>query len=211
MISRKLIWIASSAALVLLGTSSVIAQFGGLGDLTKAMDSLSKAVQPSQAPTTPETPQKNQSSEQIASVPPAKPRDILKGQWVPVEESCTPKGMISDSYIEFGVHQEIGTPFSNEEYMAGPRDVCTFPKVGVINQSSYSGKMMCGYEEGYEGEPQIEIDVNYEGILYYKRPKFQVSQGDELSTYYEDAKSGHYKRCSGKLSGPPHIGSDTEY
>jgi hypothetical protein len=40
MISRKFIWIASSAALVLLGTSSVIAQFGGFRDLTKAMAPL---------------------------------------------------------------------------------------------------------------------------------------------------------------------------
>ena len=195
MISRKLIWIASSAALVLLGTSSVIAQFGGLGDLTKAMDSLSKAVQPSQAPTTPETPQKNQSSEQIASVPPAKPRDILKGQWVPVEESCTPKGMISDSYIEFGVDDY---PFPNSEHMFAASHSCTFPKIGIINTSSYSGEMECGYGEGWEGSPQVVLNVMENGILNYSNPAFSITDGD--STDKMEPSSARYKRCTGALS-----------
>ena len=123
---------------------------------------------------------------------PAKPRDILKGQWVPVAESCAPKGMISNNFIEIDIDDQSDEPFPNSEYLSGALYTCTFPKRGVINGSSYSGLMNCAHE-GYEGKPMVTLKITEDGRLHHSYPAYRISfDADEQIM---EAANDTYKRC----------------
>ena len=123
---------------------------------------------------------------------PAKPRDILKGQWVPVAESCTPKGMISNNFIEIGIDDQSDEPFPNSEYLGGVFHRCTFPKRGIVNGSSYSGLMDCAHE-GYEGKAQVTLRIADDGLLHHSYPAYRISFDGDAQVM--KAANDTYKRC----------------
>lgn len=132
----------------------------------------------------------------VAAVP-TTPRDILKGQWVPTSDSCTPKDMISDNFIEIGIDEEGDYPFPRSEYLRGASHGCTFPRRGIADTSSYVGPLDCGYGEGWEGRPQVNLSVTAEGLLEFSYPSFTISDGSDRQRM--DPLNDTYKRCPNRL------------
>ena len=126
-----------------------------------------------------------------ATTPVAKPRDVLKGQWVLIADSCTPEGMISDAVIEIGEGEEgenLYTAYSS----------CSFPRNGIVGTSDYSGKMSCA-SEGYEGTPEARLKVTESGLLVVSFSAYVASYDGEDPTEIE-ASNNTYKRCPKRIN-----------
>ena len=129
---------------------------------------------------------------------PAKPRDILKGQWVPVTDSCNPPGGIAQSAtIKFYTDVYEGEEFEGFQLF---ENSCTFAGTGFISRSSYSGKMSCGYGEGWEGDATVTIDVSDNGTLQLRQEQSISSDGSE--DRQETGWSDTFKRCPKTLKDP---------
>jgi hypothetical protein len=178
-----------AACSVLALTAPVSAQFKGLKAMQKALETAVEALEePAPQPTA--TPAIAQAPAPQTVAPVAKPRDILKGQWVPIADSCTPKGMISDAVIEIGEGEE-------GENLSTAYSYCSFPRNGVVGTSDYSGKMSCA-SEGYEGTPEARLKVTESGLLVVSFSAYVASYDGEDPTEIE-ASNNTYKRCPKRI------------
>lgn len=127
-----------------------------------------------------------------------KARDVLKGQWISQSDSCTPPGGRAESpplnFYSDRYDEQTVEGFSLFEHS------CTFPKTGVISQSSYAGKMSCGYGEGWEGDANVKISVSETGVLLIKQEPSRSSDGSDERE--ETGWSGTFKRCPKVLNDP---------
>jgi hypothetical protein len=187
-------WVAVLATCSMLTLAvPVVAQFGGLKSLKKAMDTVAKELEkPKPAPqpqpaaaAAPEAP----APQEVPKV--AKPRDILKGQWVPIADSCTPPGMVSDAVIEIGESEE-------GENLSRAYSYCSFPRNGIIGTSDYSGKMSCA-SEGFEGTPDVRLNVTESGLLVAAFSAY-VTMFEGEDPQKVEASTDTYKRCPKKIS-----------
>lgn len=179
-------WVAVLAGGSMLAVAvQVVAQFGGLKSLKKAMDNVAKELeQPKPAPAPAQAPARQ------AVAPITKPRDILKGQWVPIADSCTPEGMVSDAVIEIGESEE-------GENLSTAYSYCSFPRNGVVATSDYSGKMSCA-SEGYEGTPDARLKVTESGLLVTSFSAYVTTfEGEDPQNV--EASTDTYKRCPTKI------------
>lgn len=193
-------WVAVLAAGSMLAVAvPVLAQFGGLKSLKKAMDTVAKELeQPKPAPQATAAPAPAQAPAPQAVAPVAKPRDILKGQWVRVTDSCNPpRGIAQSATLTFYADVYEGEEFEGFQLF---ENSCTFTGTGFISRSSYSGKMSCGYGEGWEGDATVTIDVSENGTLQLRQEQSISSDGSE--DRQETGWSDTFKRCPKTLKDP---------
>ncbi len=127
-----------------------------------------------------------------------KPMDILKGQWVSQSDSCSPpNGRAKSPTLTFYSENFDG---DNVEGFSLFENSCTFPITGVISKSSYSGKMTCGYGEGWEGDAHLKISISETGTLQINQEPSKSSDGSEERE--ETGWSGTFKRCPKVLEDP---------
>jgi hypothetical protein len=131
------------------------------------------------------------STEPVADARPEIAR-MLKGNWVPVSDTCTPEGGESETAVWFLSAGEGG-----EETISGAGWTCTFPRRGVVSAAEFSGTVSCGFGEGIEGSPEMTASIGGDGILKVKQSKSLDSEGGEIQGWSES-----YKFCSERLTSP---------
>ncbi len=139
----------------------------------KPEPSEAPAVAAASAVPTEEVPANDSSSEPVVEPP----RETLIGNWVPVSDTCTPSGGMSETAI-----------WISEGAVSGAGWTCNTSGAGNIIGSEFSGAFYCGYGEGYEGDAQMSMTVGSDKILIWS--------GHEM------ASGGRYKKCSQNLSAP---------
>lgn len=119
----------------------------------------------------------------------------LKGNWVPVNDTCTPKGGVSETALWFSPADQY-----SGETISGAGWTCTFPRKGIVSGQQFSGVVSCGFGEGVEGNPKLSASIAEDGQLHVKRQTAEdigVDGGGEVQGF-----SGNYKKCSQSLSSP---------
>lgn len=119
----------------------------------------------------------------------------LRGNWVPVGDSCTPEGGVSETALWFSPADQY-----SGETISGAGWTCTFPSKGTVSGQQFSGTVSCGFGEGSEGNPKLSISIGDDGKLNVKRQSTKdtgVDGGAEIEGF-----SGIYKKCIQSLTSP---------
>lgn len=130
-----------------------------------------------------------------AEAPAPKITQTLEGNWVPVSDTCTPKGGVSETALWFSPADQY-----SGETISGAGWTCTFPRKGVVSGQQFSGTVSCGFGEGVEGNPKLSVSIGDDGRLAVKRQSTKdtgIDGGGEVQGF-----SGIYKKCSQSLSSP---------
>lgn len=120
---------------------------------------------------------------------------ILKGNWVPINDTCTPKGGVSETALWFSPADQY-----SGETISGAGWTCTFPRKGIVSGQQFSGVVSCGFGEGSEGNPRLSVSIGADSNLNVKRQSTEdtgIDGGGEIQGF-----SGVYKKCSQSLSSP---------
>ena len=119
----------------------------------------------------------------------------LKGNWVPIDDTCTPKGSVSETALWFLPADEY-----SGERISGAGWTCTFPGKNIVSGQQFSGTVSCGFGEGVEGNPKLSISIGDDGKLNVKQQSTKdtgVDGGGEIEGF-----SGIYKKCIQSLTRP---------
>lgn len=119
----------------------------------------------------------------------------LKGNWVPVGDSCTPEGGVSETALWFSPADQY-----SGETISGAGWTCTFPRNNTVSGQQFSGTVSCGFGEGVEGNPKLSVTIGDDGKLNVKRQSTKdtgVDGGGEVEGF-----SGIYKKCIQSLTSP---------
>lgn len=116
----------------------------------------------------------------------------LRGNWVPVNSTCTPRGGVSETALWFSPADQY-----SGETISGPGWSCTFPRKGIVAGSRFSGQVSCGFGEGIEGNRGMTLSIAANGILNVVSQASTDSEGGEIQGW-----SGSYKKCAQRLKSP---------
>ena len=119
----------------------------------------------------------------------------LKGNWVPVGDSCTPEGGVSETALWFSPADQY-----SGETISGAGWTCTFPRKNIVSGQQFSGTVSCGFGEGIEGNPKLSVSIGDDGKLNVKQQSTKdtgVDGGGEIEGF-----SGIYKKCIQSLTRP---------